>query len=231
MNEVSQLLTALSNFVWPSIFLLCLFFFGSALKSLIQSREFDIEIGGFKVSVRASIEKLNAEIAEIKSRLTEPAGAKLDSVGGSEFATSPTHDDLQPSEPSARGRRILWVDDKPESNAFEIAQLQSVGLQIDTAKTTSEGIKILDRGPAYDLVISDIGRTENGRYERKAGLDFLSLLRKENDQVPVIFFTTRRTAELTPVKNAISSDPNVYATGSTVELFKLVSEALGPLVL
>jgi CheY-like chemotaxis protein len=131
------------------------------------------------------------------------------------------------SKISHRGNKILWVDDKPESNAFEIAQLRSLGLEVDLARSTAEGMRKFEQAArSYDLVLSDIGRTEDGQYERKAGLELLKQIRSAQSDVPVLFFTTSRTAELKPIREAVESDKYARVTGSTTELFDMIHEAL-----
>src|SRR5262249_25165137 len=94
-------------------------------------------------------------------------------------------------------------------------------------RSTAEGMRMFeDADPHYDIVLSDIGRTEDGKYERKAGLDFLKEIRASQSDIPVLFFTTERTARLRPIREAVDADKNAYATGSTTELFVQINKAL-----
>ena len=86
------------------------------------------------------------------------------------------------------GGKLLWVDDKPEGNAFEIAELRSIGMHVDLAKTGQEALQIFsDSEPPCDLLLSDVGRIEDGSYKRLAGLELLQQLRSSGTTVPVLF--------------------------------------------
>ena len=81
-----------------------------------------------------------------------------------------------------RDAQILWVDDHPENNLNERRMFRQLKADVDTAKSTSEALEMLQRGN-YDLVLSDMSR-EN---DTTAGLEFLDRLRKEKT-TPVIFY-------------------------------------------
>jgi CheY-like chemotaxis protein len=84
---------------------------------------------------------------------------------------------------STAGARILWVDDTPEGNLPERKVLRSLGIMIDLARTSQEGISALDRAD-YDLIISNMSR------ERHAdeGKRFLTEIRTAGRGEPVVFY-------------------------------------------
>ena len=83
-----------------------------------------------------------------------------------------------------RGRRILWVDDRPASNARLAERLMRRGADVVTARDDDEAAT---RVATVDLLISDIGRGSN----RSAGFDELARLREERTyDGPAIFFTS-----------------------------------------
>src|SRR5215813_10727938 len=230
MEEFAHLMNALASLAWPAIAIAFLFILASPIKDLIQSREFNVEVAGFKVSVGSSLEKLNAELADIKSKLAQlEMSNKDDSAPATGASTTEAQNETQAeaSKPTLRSNRVLWVDDKPEGNAFAIAQFRSIGLRVDLAKSTAEGMRMFEEAdPPYDLILSDIGRTEDGRYERTAGLNLLTQIRNVQGDIPVLFFTTRRTAQLGPIRQAVEADKNTYTTVSATELFVLINRAL-----
>jgi hypothetical protein len=60
-----------------------------------------------------------------------------------------------------QGARILWVDDDPERNLPERKLLRSLGIMIDLARSTDEGIDALGRAD-FDAAISNMSRAGRG---------------------------------------------------------------------
>jgi CheY-like chemotaxis protein len=83
-----------------------------------------------------------------------------------------------------RGARLLWVDDNPDNNYYESSILKSLGVSIDTARTTEEALN-MNAEHRYDVIISDMARGNNNR----AGVDLLNELRKQRNHPQVIFYT------------------------------------------
>jgi CheY-like chemotaxis protein len=95
---------------------------------------------------------------------------------------------------------ILWVDDQPSNNAAIVAALRDLGISVDLALSTAEGLDRLARG-TYSVAITDMGRTENGTFVRDAGEQFLVQARAQYPALPVLVFTSgrglQRSKELT----------------------------------
>jgi CheY-like chemotaxis protein len=86
-------------------------------------------------------------------------------------------------EPLVRGRRVLWVDDHPANNFYERVALSQIGLAVDLAVSSTEGlgaVKYLNP----DVILSDMERTG----KQDAGLEFLRLLRDQGISTPLIFY-------------------------------------------
>ena len=77
-------------------------------------------------------------------------------------------------------KRILVVEDEDKLRRVLELQLVSAGFDVDKAASAEEGIKVVDRA---DLVLTDL------RLPNMDGLQFLSLIRRQNAQVPVIMMT------------------------------------------
>jgi len=84
---------------------------------------------------------------------------------------------------ASRSRRILWVDDNHERNAYERHALQVLGFSIELAETSTEALKLVS-GQRFDIVISDMNRRE----EPKAGLRLLSEIRVAGTDVAYIIY-------------------------------------------
>ena len=60
-----------------------------------------------------------------------------------------------------------------------------------TALSTKEGFEKF-QNISFDLVISDMGRTENGRYNPLAGIELIKQLRLLNTTVPIFIFSSSK---------------------------------------
>ena len=120
-------------------------------------------------------------------------------------------------------KRVLWVDDHPEHNESETAALSKLQIEVQTARSTSEGIKALENDAKFNLVISDWGRA----WEWEAGLRLLAKVRELQPSLPVVFYhgetdAAIRTARAEKLRAAGAFGEAVYPA----ELFTLVLSAL-----
>lgn len=102
-----------------------------------------------------------------------------------------------------RGAAILWVDDNPLNNTHERAALRRCGAHIDMATTTAKARAYMTR-ECYDLIISDIGRQNEGT----TGLDFLHLLRAKGDITPLVFYVGKVDGPVPRGSSGIVDMPN-----------------------
>jgi len=82
-----------------------------------------------------------------------------------------------------RGKRILWIDDEPESPANERRMLERLLTDIDMAENSAKADELLQKNK-YDLILSDMKRSD----DNTAGLKFLQNYAKREKRVPVIFY-------------------------------------------
>jgi DNA-binding NtrC family response regulator len=83
-------------------------------------------------------------------------------------------------------KRILVVEDEEKLRRVIELQLASTGFDVDKAATAEEGLKIADRA---DLILTDL------RLPGMDGVHFLSLIRRQNAQVPVVMMTAYGSVE------------------------------------
>jgi hypothetical protein len=86
------------------------------------------------------------------------------------------------------GRRLLWVDDRPGNNIYEMDLFQRAGMDITTVISTHQANGKL-RSARFDLVISDIHREEEGVSKSGAGYELLRWMRDHRFKMPFIFYT------------------------------------------
>jgi DNA-binding NtrC family response regulator len=83
-------------------------------------------------------------------------------------------------------KRILVVEDEEKLRRVIELQLTSAGFETDKAAAAEEALRIVDRA---DLVLTDL------RLPNMDGLQFLSLIRRQNAQVPVVMMTAFGSVE------------------------------------
>jgi CheY-like chemotaxis protein len=89
-------------------------------------------------------------------------------------------------------KRILWVDDVPSNNIFEIAALRGLQIEVQTRTNTEDALAALEEAERsqepYDLVLSDWTRFPTRETNRPEGIRLLQLMRARNRRTPVIFY-------------------------------------------
>jgi len=174
-----------------------------------------------EVSVQEASDQLQIQVADLQKKveslresLAQAAKPSLENA----TAEAPLASSLAP--PPAP-RRILWVDDNPTNNAFEVVRLKAEGIDTIEALNTEEAMQIAIAGRMpVAAVISDMGRRENGVYRAKAGLLLIKALRKASLQMPVFVYSSQKYIERT--RDEVLQAGGNGATASPVELFEMV---------
>lgn len=184
-----------------------------------------IELGGAKAQWQ---EDAFASITEVVAVIGYQHQA-LDRLYQESIAEAQATDDAEPtpglaSTPPATGHRpprqlrhVLWVDDQPANNSYELEALRTtakVTVVADTARAM-RSLQVED----IDAVISDIGRTEAGQHVEDAGL---RLLRAVNNlhlghTVPVFFYAS--SAAVQQHGATLEAEGAMTVTASHRELF------------
>jgi hypothetical protein len=106
------------------------------------------------------------------------------------------------------GARLVWVVDRPAAVTAESRLLQSLGILVAVVSTNSEVKAALNDG-GVDVVISDLERSKGDPALALAG---------QTDDVPLIYYTTERTAGVPAGAFGLTDRPD--------ELLHLVIDAL-----
>jgi CheY-like chemotaxis protein len=183
MTDVPKILEGIAAVAWPAIVILVVLLFRPAVAALIESaksRKFTLKIGGQELSMdeanaqqRNLINDLQTQVLEIKKRI--------------EAAVPPPAAEPSLLSPRLSTGLILWVDDQPKNNSYFVQQLADKGLKTDLALSTAEGLRMVGK-KAYNVIVSDMGRTEDGMYKPTAGLELLRQIREYNKTIPFIIF-------------------------------------------
>jgi CheY-like chemotaxis protein len=209
---IADLLRAIAAVAWPVITAVLVWRLYPVVRSIAQSRAFKVKVAGMEISVQQASEQLQAQLDDLRAKLSEVRGA----VDKTSVAV----------EPHVASKRVLWVDDQPVNNAYAIAQLRDRGYEVIQALSTSEGMRVLASAtPPVAAVISDMAREEAGTYRPDAGLELLAAMRAANHRQPFIVCTTAEAAR--HYDGPVRAGGGSGATTSLVEVFEFVRGATG----
>ena len=178
---------------WPIILLLVILLFRKELIKHIPTLFQNIK----KVSVAGATVEFDAGIKALQGAIDYGAEKIEDKEQYAAFVkeqvkklTNIVDTNVPRSSMPLKGLRILWVDDNPLNNVYEENYLQSLGAHITPARSTEKALKCL-KETAFDLIISDLGRVENGKRNSNAGYELLNSVEDLKIHTPFIFFTVR----------------------------------------
>lgn len=206
---MAETLKAVADLIWPALALGVLIYLylrrkaiGPPLSEFLRTRSVKaqalgiaVEIGGQPVSAQQVIDDQRHHTEQLRqqlSLLSAQVAALEEAIPG--HTDSELEAGLDVEEPITR--RVLWVDDRPSNNAYEIAALKDRQVQVDIATSTGDAVRRLERGPVFDVVVTDMHREEAGESRRTAGLDLLRELRARNIDVPVVVYASRRAVDV-----------------------------------
>ena len=113
---------------------------------------------------------------------------------------------------------ILWVDDRPENNAYERQAFEAMGLRFTLALSTDDAFERLAQ-IRYAAIISDMGRREGPR----EGYVLLDRMRLQGDQTPLFFYASSNAPEH---KHEAREHGGQGSTNNAQELFEMVTRAV-----
>jgi CheY-like chemotaxis protein len=192
-TSVPDLLTSISHFLWPAVAAVVLWKLMPVIREVLRTRSYKIDIGGLSLDVQAASDGLQKQIGDLQNQVAQlrgsAAAATQPEATAGRQAADRWHATLAPSEVS-----VLWVDDHPENNAYEIAALRNKGVPVTTATSTAEGLQKLHNGH-FSIVISDMGRNEASTYRAEAGLELTKAIRQSNPDISLYVYTTQIQVE------------------------------------
>jgi hypothetical protein len=116
-------------------------------------------------------------IEAVTARAPELSAALIEIMG-----RSPVLRRLRRVRDAVQDARILWLDDHPAWNGWEIACLEAVGARVRTVERTQTALALLREG--YEVLISDVDREGNPT----EGIAALPVLRRAAPATPVILY-------------------------------------------
>ncbi len=160
--------------------------------------------------------------AKVGAPATGPAPAPAPAAAAAAPAPAPaagSTTELTPAVGLSRLQRVLWVDDYPVNNAFEVEALQRKDVEVVQALSTQEALHALEGGRAFDAIITDMGREGEGA---DAGLKLLRALEERDVKPPVIIYASARAVSRTREE---ATQIGAYGvTSSATELMSLLAQ-------
>lgn len=230
-SSSSDIVSLVTGLAWPVLVAIIFLLLLPSIRRTIASRGFTVKAGGMEITVQEASEQLATRLDDLRSRVIEIEDRHPGRDGAS-VATAPSPAAPEaPPEPapsaaapeigrgdSARLRSILWVDDVPANNAFEIDALQRKGVQVASARSTNDAVRALEKGAGYDVIITDMGRRAEGR---DAGLHLIRELKARGVTRPIIVYAS--VAAVARTRDEALQLGAYAATASATELMALLT--------
>lgn len=175
-----------------------------ALIAPFVSRLKALEVGGAKaewqegaaVSLKEIVRVVGMQQAAI-ARLFEEVAAREASAttGPPQALTDSEPADRVPEEVPRALRRLVWVDDHPEHNAYELESLRHL-FEVVAVKSNQEALDLVEQQDV-DALISDVGRDYDRRGDDPGGVQLVHALRQQfpDRQVPILYYTSARSIQ------------------------------------
>jgi CheY-like chemotaxis protein len=236
---MADTLRAIADLIWPALAIAVLIFvyvrrktIGPPLKKFLENRNvkaqafgIGVEVGSQSVSAQQAIDdqrRHTEQLREQLSLLSSQVAALQEAAPGRADAVSEAA--IEVDEPLTR--RVLWVDDQPTNNAYEIASLQDRGVHVDIATSTAEALNRLARQGRVDAIVTDMHRDEDGESVSTAGLDLLRKLRERSIDIPVVVYASRGAVDR--YRADAQQLGAIGATADPTELLELLAVNYGP---
>jgi CheY-like chemotaxis protein len=191
----ARIIEALGSLLWPLLLAVVVWRVAPHLPGLLgdlrealRTRAFKVKVGGAELSVEEATEQLRRQVTDLQTQMAAQLAER--SPPRSPGAAAPG---AAPQAWAGEDRpTVLWVDDRPEGNALELAKLRDDGVEVLQAKSTAEAMDVLALRRGVQAVVTDLGRVEGGEYRPHAGLELLKQLREAGFPQPVLVYTSAR---------------------------------------
>ena len=224
----ARIIEALGSLLWPLLLAVVVWRVAPHLPGLLadlrealRTRSFKVKIGGAELSVEEATEQLRRQVTDLQTQMA----AQLAERGPPRSPGAAAAPGAAPDAWADQARpTILWVDDRPEGNALELAKLRDDGVEVLQAKSTAEAMDVLALRRGVQAVVTDLGRLEGGEHRPHAGLELLQQLREAGFGQPVVVYTSARGVARDR-DDALAAGA-AAVTASPTELFAALPELL-----
>jgi len=218
----ARIIEALGSLLWPLLLAVVVFRVVTHLPGLmadlreaLRTRAFKVKVGGAELSVEEATEQLRRQVTDLQTQMAAQLAERSPAKAAAAGAAPQAYQD-RPT--------ILWVDDRPEGNALELAKLRDDGVEVLQAKSTAEAMDVLTLRRGVQAIVTDLGRVEGGEYRPHAGLALMRQLREAGFEQPVLVYTSARGVARDR-EDAVAAGA-AMVTASPTELFAALPELL-----
>jgi CheY-like chemotaxis protein len=197
------------------------------LRRALRTRAFTVKVAGAELTVEEATEQLRRQVTDLQTHLVGQLAERDRAV--------PPPPPSAPGSAARAGERagpdgpgrptLLWVDDRPDDHALELAKLRDDGIEVLLARSTAEALDVLSLRRGVHAVVTDLGRSEDGEFRTHAGLALLRQLKEAEHSQPVLVYTEAARAQLER-QDALDAGAAVV-TASPVELLAALRRTLG----
>jgi CheY-like chemotaxis protein len=234
MTAAARIIEALGSLLWPLLLAVVVWRVAPHLPGLLadlrealRTRAFKVKIGGAELSVEEATEQLRKQVSDLQTQMAAqlaerrqlPERGPPRSPGAAPAPGAAPHAWADQERPT-----VLWVDDRPEGNALELAKLRDDGVEVLQARSTAEAMDVLALRRGVQAIVTDLGRLEGGDYRPHAGLELLQQLREAGFGQPVAVYTSARGVARDRDDALAAGAATV--TASPTELFAALPELL-----
>ncbi|HEU4759894.1 MAG TPA: response regulator [Dehalococcoidia bacterium] len=204
---------AVATLAWPVLAATLALALLPTIKGIARSRPFKIKVGEFELSVEEASNQLRKQIDDLQDQVQvlRRAGAEPAPAAPSTLA--------EPTLFEPKGR-ILWVDDRPDNNAYEIAKLEKDGYEIQKVTSTQAALDVLrSRSEKPTAIISDMSRREGLLPRHTAGLELIREVRALKLDMPIYIYAS---GEALKYRQRVREAGGNGITASPIELFHMI---------
>ena len=144
-------------------------------------------VGGMTVE---DLKQLLSGVMSLANASAKTAGRSINQEDISEAADNLADANLDLEHSDSKSVTILWVDDRPENNIYEIEAFEALGFKFDSALSTNEALQKL-KHKTYAAIISDMGRAEGPR----EGYVLLEKVRETDKGTPYFIYAGSNSPE------------------------------------
>jgi CheY-like chemotaxis protein len=212
---------AFAALAWPVLAAVILLALLPTIKAIARSRPFKIKFGDIELSVEDASEQLRKQVDDLQTQVSGLLAREGPLPAGPAPEARPAM--LAP----LTEKRILWVDDRPDNNAYEIAKLQKDGYDIQRVVSTEAALDVLrSLSGAPEVIISDMGRREGLLHRKTAGLELIREVRSMGSKTPIFIYSSAGAPG--EYSDQVRSAGGDGITSSPIVLFRLIETATAP---
>lgn len=147
-----------------------------------------LKVGSVEAEFAEKVSYLDRRVTEFTDLATEPEEEESPALAVPLARADST------GVPTRAIDRIVWVDDNPDGNRLEVAEMER-RFDVVTAISTTEGLSQVSKNPDDTAVITDAVRVEDGKENYDAGLNLIVALKERYGEIPAYVFCGSDTAE------------------------------------